>query len=218
MATPKLVVPEILRDTNDAAPLNLLERYFGLAEQSVVHTGAAFETIGLPWDASEHASEITTADLVALATLSVEVKGAAAVSLFKPAFSEETSALLKSIPIKTRIIDKEAETLLAPEGAASRLWTHLRTVKSFGPTRTSKLMARKRCDLIPIYDSVVAEVLGLTSSRHHWTIMSELMTANGNEQYERAAQLAKTAGLPQGVTPLRVIDIILWRWGKDRGF
>ena len=87
-----------------------------------------------------------------------------------------------------------------------------------GPTTTSKLLARKRPRLVPIYDSVVASVYGIPDSRGYWRAMRTLVKTDN--LWQRADQLRVRAGLSPLITPLRVIDIVVWMHGKtnvDRG-
>ncbi|MDE0573474.1 DUF6308 family protein [Demequina sp. B12] len=190
------------------------------------YTGSEFETIGGRWDAPEHLNVITPSDLVALATLSVSVTGRAATEILSEPFQEQAVRLLSQIDGDVCIVDASArELLLEDKSVGGELWRLFRpgaasgrkNVDNFGPVRTSKLLARKRPGLFPIYDSVVAKVLGLQGSLNHWTLMHEVMTANGCELWNRAERLGADAGLGAHVTPLRVVDIVLWMHGKSAG-
>ncbi|MFW7414098.1 DUF6308 family protein [Demequina sp. SO4-18] len=211
------MVPEILSEESFDDALQLLRRYFGLADGSVRHEGASFETIASRPDDLEGVNQITPGDLVALATLSVEVKGAAAIALLESDLRLQVAELLAKIPPTLALADPDAAPMPDESSTASELWRVIRTVPGFGPTRTSKLLARKRPLLIPIYDSVIAAELGLSSSLNHWHTMRDLVTREDGAFYRRAARLREEAGLSPSISPLRVIDIILWRHGKDAG-
>lgn len=71
--------------------------------------------------------------------------------------------------------------------------------------------------MLPIYDSVIGTQLGLKDSRDHWVLMRDLVTRDGRALYERAERVREAAGLDSTVTPLRIIDVVLWRHGKDQG-
>lgn len=210
-------VPAILDDEHFAEAKKLVERYFGLAEGSRRHEGAWFETIGGRGDDPATENVVTAGDLIALATLSVEVKGAAAIALLEPDFGRRVTDLLTNVPVGLSLADPSAEGVDREDSDASELWRLVRTVPGFGPTRTSKLLARKRPRLIPIYDSVVAEQLGLSSSIGHWALMRELVTQDDGALYRRAERIRDEVGLGPTLSPLRVIDIVLWRHGKDMG-
>src|SRR5690606_21186258 len=102
---------------------------------------------------------------------------------------------------------------VAERSAASQLWWLLRDEKDgLGRTTTSKLMARKRANLIPVFDSVVGGVLGLKNATGHWELMRALMVADGNGQplHRYLHEMAADADLAPLVTPLRVFDVVVW--------
>lgn len=210
-------MPDILDEAHFDDAVRLVRRYFGLAPGSTRHDGASFETIGARWDEESTANEVTPADLVALATLSVEVKGVAAIALLGPELKPQITELLAAIPQTLSLVDPDAARMVDAGSKASELWRLVRTVPGFGPTRASKLLARKRPLLLPIYDSIIRTQLGLKDSRGHWALMRDLVTRDGGALYERAKRIRETAGLDATVTPLRIIDIVLWRHGKDLG-
>lgn len=210
-------IPSILQEAQFDQAVALVRRYYGLESGSTRHIGASFETVGLASAADDAPDEVTAADLVALATLSVEVSGAAVVDLLESDRSVRVSELLAQIPAEIQLIDAGAAALIADDGAASKLWFEIRKVPGFGPTRTSKLLARKRPLLLPIYDSIIREELGLASSIGHWDLMRDLVTRDENALWHRAERVRDAAGVPEGLSPLRILDIILWRQGKDAG-
>ncbi|WP_157407519.1 DUF6308 family protein [Arthrobacter sp. ZBG10] len=113
-------------------------------------------------------NRITSEDIVAVSCLSVHVPAAAVKILSGQA--DEISTLLSRIPdlnLEEIPIDQH-EGLFGTGSAALELWLLLRNHVGIGPTTASKLMARKRPGLIPIYDSVVARVTGFDSSAGTW--------------------------------------------------
>jgi len=124
---------------------------------------------------------------------------------------------MAQVPTDVRLIDPAAASLIRGDGAASALWSEVRKVPGFGPTRTSKLLARKRPLLLPIFDSIVRDELGLESSVGHWALMRDLTTADDNALWARAERIRDVAGVSEDLSPLRIIDIVLWRHGKDAG-
>ncbi len=90
----------------------------------------------------------------------------------------------------------------------------LQTLPSVGPTIASKLLARKRPRLRPIYDSVVA---GVTDTRARlWEPLRVALRADDFDLYQRLLRLHAAAGLPAEVSALRVLDVIAWLEGKDQ--
>jgi len=222
-ATVLSVLEQAERD--EATKSGPLSQYFGRGTRDA-YTGSQFETIGGYWNQPENLYCITAGDLVALATLSVSVSGRAATEILSEPFQRQASELLCQISPTLSIIDADATYQLSnPDSAASRLWRLFRpatssdgdNVDQFGQVRTSKLLARKRPALLPVYDSVVGGVLGLRGSVGHWELMHELMTDDANALWKRAEELRDQVGLADTVTPLRVVDIVLWMHGKSVG-
>ena len=86
----------------------------------------------------------------------------------------------------------------------SALWGVLRKIGGLGPTRTSKLIARKRPPLIPIYDSVVRGAVYGSTTRGYWTRLHGALTADDHALHRHLVSLRNRAGLQQWVSPLRV--------------
>lgn len=76
---------------------------------------------------------------------------------------------------------------------------------------TSKLLARKRPRLIPVRDSVVAGVLGMTNSTTWWRPWWEALSSDQRITDRLAAiRLDSDAN----VSLLRIADIVLWMKGR----
>src|SRR3954453_22342567 len=88
------------------------------------------------------------------------------------------------------------------------LWTTLMGLSDVGATTDSKLYARKRPPLRPIYDSVVARVFG----DDIWELRAQLQTDPGLQG--RLTGLRDELGLPEEVTALRVFDVVACMEGK----
>ncbi|MFC9907005.1 DUF6308 family protein [Rhodococcus sp. NPDC127593] len=84
-----------------------------------------------------------------------------------------------------------------------------------GQTKATKLIARKRPRLYPIWDSVVSQVLG--TERSHLNPVREALRADGGALHHRLLSLREEAGLPEEISALRVFDVIAWMDGKNRG-
>ncbi|RII41598.1 hypothetical protein DWB68_11655 [Galactobacter valiniphilus] len=100
-----------------------------------------------------------------------------------------------------------------------RLWKLIHGVDGIGVVMTSKLMARKRPQLIPIYDSFVKSVLGLKSDAAQWREFHEALSRNERKVERTLLDLGREAGHPD-LSALRVFDILVWmekRVGEDSG-
>jgi hypothetical protein len=195
---------------NDEPALKLLRNYYERAGASLgPFTGAAFDT----WDStgmrSQDADLFTADDLVAITFLSVRVGPRAAYLLLhehRPVFSE----LLRKIGPDRDLVD-ETETL-PEEWPGWTLDKELMLLPDVGPTIASKLVARKRPRLIPIYDSVVSNVLG--TNQDHWESIRVALRRDDRTLHNRLLGLKEKAHLPVEVSALRVLDVIAWMEGK----
>jgi Family of unknown function (DUF6308) len=198
---------------DDSAALVLLRRYYGevfCGPGSL--TGAAFDL----WDSTgtRHADcdRFTADDLVAVSFLSVDIPARAAMTLLRDR-KDEFNALLVSIGPDRELAD-EAEPL-RDDWAGWQLMHELRDLRDIGPTRASKLVARKRPRLRPIWDSVVAAVTGTHDTQ--WEPLRVALREQDGALQRRLLRLRDAAGIPAEVSALRVFDVICWREGKDGG-
>lgn len=99
-------------------------------------------------------------------------------------------------------------------GNLSRLYLKLRDQKGLGKVTTSKLLAAKFPNVVPIRDSLVEQVLGWSDSAAWWMPMRELLLSGVHE-------IVSNLQLPDGapaVTTLRKLDVVLWMEARNRGF
>jgi hypothetical protein len=94
---------------------------------------------------------------------------------------------------------------------AWQLYSALRQLRGIGPTIASKLCARKRPRLVPVYDSVVARVTD--AYQRQWEPLR--LELQRNDLHCRLIDLRTEAGVPEHVSPLRVYDVVTWMEGKD---
>ena len=90
-----------------------------------------------------------------------------------------------------------------------RLWQQLVNLPGVGPTMASKLYARKRPRLRPVYDSVVAKVV---RSDQLWEPLRAELQVN-EALHPRLVRLGEGAQLPAAVPALRVFDVVTWMEG-----
>lgn len=205
---PELKIPPVLGPGREVEAVELLTTYFGSP-----YTGAAFEDLGRPWNTPETLDVIDATDIVAVSTLSVDVPARAAIAILGE-LAPQISALLRDIPAERDLVDAD-DDLIDAGSATVRLWNLLRELPGMGPTKTSKLIARKRPRLVPIYDSVVKKELGLEDARGFWQAMRAALLADERALAHRAADLRAAANLSELVTDLRVVDVVIWMTGKN---
>lgn len=198
---------------DDSVALSLLRRYYGSTFCGPGSaTGAAFDT----WDSAgtreADVDRFTADDLVAVSFLSVDISAPAARALLRDR-AEDFSALLIAVGPDRDLVD-EAEPL-HDDWAGWELMRGLRQLPKIGPTRASKLLARKRPRLRPIWDSVVTSVTGTLDRQ--WEPLRVALRDNDKALHHRLIRIRGAAGLPAEVSALRVFDVVTWMEGKDRG-
>ncbi|MHA7286567.1 DUF6308 family protein [Arthrobacter sp. MDT3-44] len=212
--------PAILDEDHVTQAADLVRRYYRpIAGNSSPRTGTRFDDWAGGGDRPDVADLITADDLVAVSFLSVDIKGRAAIGLLEK-HADEIADLLRQLPADVDLWDTDIDELNATGNPADELWRLLRGRKygqwGIGPTRASKIMARKRPRLIPIYDSVVRPLMGLKDSGGQWTTWHAALT-DGTDLPERLEAIRETADAPKHISALRVMDIVLWMHGIELG-
>src|SRR5699024_7326640 len=164
-----------------------------------------------------HPNRITGSDLYALSTLQISVPRAAGIGILNMERSRITK-LLSQIPDAKleELSAKDFEKHLGPESPARQLWDVLRRnnpgdIKwGVGPTTASKIMARKRPNLIPIQDSVVDGAIG-RKNKDAWKLWWQTLGEN-KELIRRASAfrnyLTDLGAANPELSTLRVFDIV----------
>lgn len=156
--------------------------------------GTMFDTLG-----ASSTSEFTVSDVAAVSLLDVR---------FSP---KEMFHILNDDRLRRQLSDVAPDVDLwdpaAPLVALRSLYTALRAIDGVGPTKASKLLARKRPGLAPITDSVVEAVLDSAG----WSHLEALATVLRDRPDLRAKLNQLAAGR---VTPLRALDIAVWMLGS----
>jgi hypothetical protein len=169
---------------------------------------ATFNTL-----APNPADDITSSDLLALTLLSVTIRPRGVRELLDndEATRREALAMLKVLPSTECVLWEATDEDLAN---AEQLWRRLRSVESIGPVVAGKLLARKRPRLIPIVDSVVADVLRWDENSYWRNFRSCLRDETLRRAIER---LRRPAGVPDSVVPtVRLLDVAIWMYGTHR--
>jgi hypothetical protein len=173
---------------------------------------------------------ISIADLEALKLLKVarniEVRRQAAAFAGLPQVAELLSVMpdtpVREMPdyIHHSTAHPQGDAGCCKWGPADCLWYEVAKVKQFGSfVVRSKLLARKRPNLIPIYDAFVGGALGIGTIRHldysMWGTMqlvtqSERVWVTVTAIHESLRANHAESPFLEGLTPLRTLDIILW--------
>lgn len=218
MALPKILSSERV---GEAAAL-VSEYYTKLYRNGVPQTGSRFDDWAGGGDRVEVANAITADDLLAVSFLSVQVPAPAIIGLLETR-SAEVAGLLEEIPTDldlAAVTDDEYEAVLGALSPANKLWRLLRGTDTYrwgiGPTTASKVMARKRPRLVPIYDSVVGPLMGLNNNDTQWRTWHTALT-DGAGLPERLTAIREKSGIGLQISELRTMDVALWMHGKKLG-
>lgn len=182
-----------------------------LVEYFEKFAGRAFNTLGGAGDSAETWNRFTAADLLAVTALSVSVPPEASIKVLGESAASLNERLAR-IPRDVELQAGEALSLVTKGSHADRLWAELRAV-GIGPVTTSKLLARKRPKLLPVFDSVIQAAL-LGRSRTLWVpLWQELQDP---KLVERLKELRTAAKLGEDVSLLRVLDVVVWM--RNQGY
>ena len=177
-------LPNCLMDDDTERSLGYLTTYYGTSGDDP-YTGAHFDT----W-ARNDPERFTADDIVAVSFLSVFVPPRAARRLLDTDADRFTELLAAVGP------DRDLVTESMPiDGSwpSRRLNAALDKLPGVGPTIASKLCARKRAALLPIFDSVVATVTDAWTSQ--WEPLRTALRADDGRLHERLLELREMAQL-----------------------
>jgi hypothetical protein len=218
-----LDIPARLRDEDFATCL--VQRYLGPdpATGRARYSGAYFERLGGGGDRSEVACQFTAEDLVAVTMLSVRIEGYHALHIL--CYEAPTlNALLARIPPGIALQDPRAEALIAEGGPAWRLWEMICDIEPrpeshrIGPVAAGKLLARKRPDLLPVYDSRTKKVLKRPRTDNRWwhDLRDQFINDPGLVRELQSVRDRADAG---HMSLLRVFDVMCWMfsWEGEHG-
>ncbi|NNM45392.1 DUF6308 family protein [Knoellia koreensis] len=198
-------LPPRLATQDDTGAVTALRQYFGLTGQEPF-TGASFERLGGGGDRPEVRDQLTPEDLVAVTMLSVDVDPRAALAILGP-LRGDISALLGKLPTGLDLVDVEGSSI-TPEWPAWKLWSRLHDLPNVGFVTASKLLARKRPRLIPVYDTVVRERVGRPDD--FWMSLHGALQENDHALHRRLLSIRDEAGVGADISALRVFDIVAW--------
>lgn len=205
-------VSRALRGIEDKCAADYLAEYYGLDGHGAAFTGSWFDRF-----APTPRNRLTAEDFVAVSCLSVHVPARAAVALLGRR-RDEVSDLLAQIPAELPLESvkfERYEECFGEGSAILELWRLLRSTDKpwgVGPTTASKIMARKRPSLIPIYDTKVAEVTGFADDRGTWRAWHEALS--DDESLVTKLRTLRLNSSLDHLSLLRVLDVVLWMHGS----
>ncbi|MGW4481038.1 DUF6308 family protein [Rhodococcus triatomae] len=204
-------LPKVLRGEDDAAAVDVLHEYFTrrLVKTGYLRTGALWDTFDPSGRREADRDVVTADDLVAVTLLSVKIPAQGALILLGDKRAE-LSSLLREVG-EDRDLAGESDPL-TEESPVSRLEAALTEIHGIGRTTATKLVARKRPRLFPIYDRVIGLQMGTTTS--HTEPIRVALRENDGELHRRLAGLRAKAGLDESVPALRILGVLAWMQGK----
>ncbi|MFE5561600.1 DUF6308 family protein [Streptomyces sp. NPDC056544] len=194
-----------------------LQCYFGIGQPSgtPTYTGRRFEHLAGGGDRPDIADRITADDLVAVHTLSVTVPAPVALDILEGPLGARLSDLLRAVP---RGIDMAhaAATVLSHGSPADQAWHALLDQTDVGWVIAGKLLARKRPQLLPVYDKVVRCALGRPHPSY-WLALHAALRADDHALHHQLLELRTAAGVAETVSALRVCDVVVWMGHRAEG-
>lgn len=102
-----------------------------------------------------------------------------------------------------------AATVLSDGSPADQAWHLLRDQPDVGWVIAGKLLARKRPQLLPVYDKVVRCALGRPRPSF-WLTLHAALRADNRALHRQLLALREAAGVAETVSVLRVCDVVVW--------
>lgn len=147
--------------------------------------------------------DIVSADLLALNTLDTPVEAKAIRQLLGPGDTRQQALVqLAAIPAHTPLWEADDEII----GSAREAWDLFKSTAGFGWVRVNKLLARKRPNLLPVYDSVVRSWLG--RPRPLWEPLA--LALQDPDRRARIELLRKGTDGANQASLLRILDVAIW--------
>lgn len=212
MTSPSLTLPETLQPSGREQAVAYLKSYFAPVTARSGYTGSRFERLGGGGDRPAIADEFTAEDLAALPLLSVTLKGDAVLEVLETRRARLRD-LLRQVPTDLELVDVDPQDI-DPDWAPWRLEVELRSVDGIGSTKASKFLARKRPRLVPVYDTLVADLLQPQGG--FWASVNAALRADNRALYKHLLSLRDESGIGHDISPLRVFDVVAWRTRKDQ--
>ncbi|MET8089791.1 DUF6308 family protein [Micromonospora sp. NPDC005220] len=207
-----LTLPQILAVLDEPQSVTDLQRYFGVAGGSAF-TGGQFERLGGGGDRLETCNIITAEDLIAVELLSVRVPPRTALNLLQGPLGKAVTAELREIPTDVPLGHPTATPFIDRGGRADLAWRLLRNADGIGWVVAGKVLARKRPQLVPVYDEVVA--CAFRTGKRFWCWLNGRLHDQDGLLAQRLANVRSQSSLPSTISIIRVLDVVMWMRHRD---
>lgn len=205
---PILLTPHLTEERRQDA-VKLLQSYFaGILSGSGHFEGGWWDDFDPSGSRESSPNTFTVDDLLSASLLSADIPAQAILRILGDK-ARELSAGLERLGVDRDLADEPTEAIRELE-RTDTLWRSMRDIDGMGRTRTSKLIARKRPRLIPIYDSLVGDAVFGGTSVGQWSRLNAALRADNGALQRRLISLRQDAGLPDSISPLRIFDVIAW--------
>jgi hypothetical protein len=207
-------VDELLRILRDHRSVPDLRIYFNIdsPDDRPEYTGARFDTFDGGGSRDGVSDTITPSDLLAVACLDVTVPTPVGLDLVEGLLGRALGNHLRKIPTDVALGETGASTHVEHKSPANQAWLLLREETDVGWVIAGKVLARKRPQLIPVWDSVVKCAFGRPRDAWLW-LDGRLQDGRLRDELD---QLHKAAQLPELVSRLRVLDVVMWMRHRRR--
>jgi hypothetical protein len=201
------VLDACVRGEHREESLAALRRYFGQRR----YTGRWFERFAGGGDGPSVANTVTEADVLALNFLSITSLAEVAIDTTMT-HAYQIRELLEQIPADVSMHSAPWSTY-EPGAPAYRLWELFRQCGGkHRPVTASKLLARKRPRLTPVYDSQVRAILKAPASP--WNCLWSWFHTD-SARVSALAELRSEAGGIEDISLLRCLDVVLWMRARN---
>ena len=198
-------------------PSGALLRYFHGSRR---FSGSVFDSYAGGGDRPGVENRVTHEDVLAVAAVNVTVSTSLGRQLLHEPVAGLLEQLLRQLPTDVDLWDADDDLL----GVAAQAWEMIRTLDEDGHgsadrwVTASKLLARKRPRLVPLYDEKVRRVVALADGTDWWLSLREALRRDceDNEVRHRVRGAMREASVPGYVSVLRCLDVILWTCGTAR--
>jgi hypothetical protein len=178
-----------------------------------IKSGAMFERFVGGGDTDVCRDRVTVEDLVAVSMLEVNVPAQAALRILD-GDAAKISEHLGHISTDLDLADAPDEAI-DTESHAWQLWKLLIGYHGgMGPTKTSKLLARKRPRLLPVQDTHVLKAVG--GSTNLWADLRMFLREDEKKWSSWLREVRALSGVADDISELRVFDILVWTTESNR--
>ena len=181
------------------SPSGALSAYFYGASRRF--SGSVFDSFAGGGDRPDVQSRITHEDVLAVAAVNVTVSARLSRQLLTDPVAGRLEQLLRRLPTDVDLWDADDEML----AVARQAWEEIRTLDEDGHgtadrwVTASKLLARKRPRLVPLYDEKIRRVAALADGTDWWLSLREALRhdCEDNEVRHRVRQAMREAASPR---------------------